>query len=469
VLTFVGWNAKKAYYHLAAARRAGETFTKFHVLAYTFDDAVRVADAAERAGIESQLTKGKAKNIPTPVRSMTIELTDAELRELLMVERDSLFAYMDSPIFCKGVALRGLFGEEAVRRALERRGYTVKAPLASKDVNGRKRKRGSESYDLRIVGKDGGKDERVEVKLARVTYNPYTRRWEVHFAGVKGELHDRLFLVVELPDSYRVFEWGGQNVSTNGQQAECKGNNVVVCGSRGETDFAAATKTVLQKMRDAGNTPVATFPFEHEDIKRIHETTTAGVEAYAASPLSVLSAASRGAVGEAVVRRVLARLGTYAVVAADSSLRVDGRARGENQAEYDLGLVEVATGARLRAEVKMGRGYWNTYGKCYLVHFPNVKPGLFDVLFIVLELPSGLHVLQLDAAATRVSKAGVVTEACGGTIVVSAPKDEEDLLEVETMMLKKLCYMHGAEYLAFLPYAEGCTFKWAVEAVRDAM
>ena len=247
-----------------------------------------------------------------------------------------------------------------------------------------------------------------------------------------------------------------------------QGDDVVVLGKRGQTDFAAAAETILQNMVDAGNEFVAKYSFEHEKIKRIHAIKTAGEDDYATSPLSVLSAASRGGVGEAVLKRhVLDRLDTYAVVAADSSLRVDGRARGENQAEYDLGLVEVATGARLRAEVKMGRGCWNTCGKHYAVQFEHVKPDLFDVLFLVLELPRGLHVLQLDAVA-RVSKKGKATEACGGTIEVTAPVGIEDLLEVETMILKKLCYYRGAQYLAFLPYAEECTFDWAVAAVRAA-
>jgi hypothetical protein len=467
VLTVVGWNASNTCYHLGVTRSKAKG-EPFNVRAYTFADAVSVADAAERAGIESQMSEGKAKNLPTPVPSMTIELADADLRDLLMVERDSLFAYVNSPIFCKCVTLRGRYGEEVVRLALTTQGHAVKAPLACKDVNGKKRARGTETYDLRIAGKGGGKDERVEVKLARLTYDPYHHRWKVHFAGVKSQLHDRLLLVVEMPDSYRIFEWGGQNASTTGQRRECLGDDVVVAGSRGETDFAAAAETILQRMRDAGNEFVAKYSFDHEDIKATHATTTAGVDAYAASPLSVLSHCSRGTVGEAVLKRhVLDRLETYAVVAAESSLRVNGTQRGENCTEYDLGLIQSATGARKRGEVKTGRVGWNTYLEHYRVQFARVKPGLFDVLFLVLELPSGLHVLQLDAAM-RVSKAGKQTEACGGKIDVSAPKDVHDLLEVETMILKKLCYMHGAKYLAFLPYAEGCTFDWAVAAVRGA-
>jgi hypothetical protein len=246
---------------------------------------------------------------------------------------------------------------------------------------------------------------------------------------------------------------------------ECKGDDVVVSGRCGETDFAAATKTILKKMRDAGNEFVAKYSFERPKIKAIHATTTVGVDVYAASPLSVLSSCSRGGVGEAAVRRVLERIGTYAVVAAESSLRVNGAPRGECHTEYDLGLFETATGARKRGEVKIARLCWVMPHNHYAVHFECVKPDLFDVLFLVLEAPRGLHVLQLDAA-TRVSKAGKKTEARGGQIAVRAPKDEHDLLEVETMILKKLCYMHGAKYLAFLPYAEGCTFDWAVTAVR---
>ena len=88
------------------------------------------------------------------------------------------------------------------------------------------------------------------------------------------------------------------------------------------------------------------------------------------------------------------------------------------------------------------------------------------MLFLALELPRGLHVLQLEPSrACR--KKGKATEACGGTIGDHA-RGHEDLLEVETMILKKLCYYRGAQYLAFLPYAEECTFDWAVAAVRAA-
>jgi hypothetical protein len=101
--------------------------------------------------------------------------------------------------------------------------------------------------------------------------------------------------------------------------------------------------------------------------------------------------------------------------------------------------------------------YWMDLHKRWVVHFKGIKKTNFDVLFVVFETPSAVHVFSTTASSTNSTRNGKRTLINGETLCLYAPQKLHDIEAAAAIILKKLVYGHNARYLARFDIDAKCT------------
>ena len=189
-------------------------------------------------GIAKKTPKYKGKGIRfTPLLARTVDMPTPDHTIKFAKYSDRLMAnvnphhytYMTSksPLATKGSKLRGTIAENVAKKHFRLDGYTISEPETSIRVDGRATSRGQETYEFGIE-KDGVEMRKQEIKLVRLSFNSFMRRWEAHFENVKFNLHDDTILVLEGLTSMCLFKWGGKNAQGNGKKEKAQGKKIVI-------------------------------------------------------------------------------------------------------------------------------------------------------------------------------------------------------------------------------------------------
>ena len=160
------------------------------------------------------------------------------------------------------------------------------------------------------------------------------------------------------------------------------------------------------------------------------------------TPLAKKSQVLRGAIAEAIVKRVYERELGKNVVAPEASTRVNGADRGEGHERYDFGVDDadggggaVATTTR-RVEVKNSRMTYTPSLQYWKLQFQNVKRDLFDDLVLVFEGFDALRVYRWGGKG--LTKNGKATVACGGHVHVCASRSQPNADASHAQLLGKM-------------------------------
>jgi hypothetical protein len=176
------------------------------------------------------------------------------------------------------------------------------------------------------------------------------------------------------------------------------------------------------------------------------------------TPLAGKSTALRGAIAEAVVKKVLTEMGKD-VRAPEGSDRVDGTARGEGCERYDL-LVDDA-----KVEVKNGRMVYAPSAQRWLLQFAAVKKSEFDRLVLCFEGFDGVRVYEWGGGGYGTN--GQREAASGGQVQVYASMSESDALAAHAQIVTKM-EEKGNALLKFVPYADPAyADTWATRTRTD--
>jgi hypothetical protein len=160
------------------------------------------------------------------------------------------------------------------------------------------------------------------------------------------------------------------------------------------------------------------------------------------TPLAAKSTALRGAIAEAVAKKVLIELGGD-VRNAEASNCVNGRARGKGLERYDLLVDGEAT------EVKSARMTYEPSHQMWTLHFKNVKKSEFDRLILCFEGFDGVRVYEWGGEGYGTS--GKSEAASGGTVQVCALCSQPDALAAHAQLVAKM-EEKGNALLKFVPY-----------------
>ena len=324
----------------------------------------------------------------------------------------------------------------------------------AKQRNGKKRKKNATSYDFGIVMADGTV-EKVEAKLARPCFNTYTQRWELHFEHLKIEMNDRVFLAVEASDALYVFEWDRKlkpGISTQGKSTS--GSKIQMYGPSGMTDLDDATTALLTKMRTK-NTLLFRIDYTDEKYHDLFTRNTKGGRLYKDVPLGTLSVVSRGHALDRIAQAVLAQWARCEIKEAPKTKDVNGKEVSSLRTACDF----LCNGQR--AEHKGSLLCWATTHEGFELKFVNIKPDNFDVLYVSLMTPRGIHIFSAPKEEA-VKHLGKPNRQGDSKLQVRAPRGKKGFKrfeDAETFLLKNMASKHtrslGFEYLSFVRFAEG--------------
>ena len=152
------------------------------------------------------------------------------------------------------------------------------------------------------------------------------------------------------------------------------------------------------------------------------------------TPLAAKGAPTRGTIAEAVVRRILERRGD------------DVRDRDHDSHD----LVRVVDGETRRVEVKAGRMTCSC--NLWKVVASNVKPKLFDELYLVFEGLDGLYVYEWGDHGLQGTEHSQEAKK-GGKVVVGGDEHVLDPVKAHAALLVNL-ETQGNTRLAFVPYTD---------------
>ena len=414
--------------------------------------------APEAAENNAYFTKDCACMTKSPKPEHVLEFSDV-LDDVVsgLGGSDALFHSKGFLMAGLGAKVRGTNAEQVVRQHLENTGTkTVDADVQTdaKRRNGAARGKNATSYDFGIVGADGAV-EKVELKLARPTFNTSQQCWKSQFENVKPALSDRVYLAVEATDALHVFDWNKETkpgLSTNGKSTT--GSNIAVCGQCHLIDLDAATAVLLAKLTEK-NTFLFRIEYTDERYRALFTRNTKGGRLYANVPMGTLSAVSRGHALDRIAQAVLARWEKATIAPAPATQDLNGQAVGDLRTACDF----LCNGER--AEHKGALMGWNTSHEGFGLHFEKSKPEHFDTLYLSALTPRGVHLF----AATKEQAAKFLTkpnQQGNCALVVSAPMGKKGLdhwKAAEAFLLKNLASAHarsmGFKYLAFVRFAEG--------------
>ena len=365
-----------------------------------------------------------------------------------------LYAQHCTPLAGKSTALRGAIAEAVVKRIYAtERGFEIVDAEAGTRVDGKARGENSERYDfgIRGVDEDGSwATFRIEVKSARMSYEPSMERWHLMFASVKRTEHDELCLVFEGLDGVRVYRWRGQNASTAGKSTKASGECIKVLASYHQPDATISHTQLVEEMAER-NELIKFVAYTDPAYADLWEMTTRTATTYDAVPMGTLSGKARGTMVENVVRSVMGRLG-HTIEDAPTSSCVNGAARGKDKTTCDF-LVDGQ-----RVEVKSSLMAWNKSDKGFGLQFPHIKSELHDTLLLAWMTPKSLHVFKHDGMS-GMSTHGKETEATGRQIKMYAPGGKKGYSvpsAAERFLLKHFKWWGCKnKYLARIDFADG--------------
>ena len=162
--------------------------------------------------------------------------------------------------------------------------------------------------------------------------------------------------------------------------------------------------------------------------------------AYDGHPLAELNPTRRGAVFQEWARQMLQRIYPTSIFAdANPGTCVNGQRRSRTQAEFDF------TMDWKKVEVKSAWLQWAESQNRWFFVFRNVKfphlvlpnKGSFDVLYLVLFSPKGLHLVEHDMR-TAIASNGRSTPVCGHNIHIGGARGAT-LQDSVDVILEKLC------------------------------
>ena len=108
--------------------------------------------------------------------------------------------------------------------------------------NGRDRSEHNSEADFTLDG------VLIEVKSSMMTYHTSEDRWQVHFQGIKPDLHHRLWFVVLTPLAIIVYEWENKEKKEAKSFVSHKGDSDSLASRRIEVSMDACVPKTMTKL-----------------------------------------------------------------------------------------------------------------------------------------------------------------------------------------------------------------------------
>ena len=320
-------------------------------------------------------------------------------------------------------AMRGCVLEAAAR------GFLMKLepnsimldPVPGEKCDGTRRAVNQAEYDWLHDGR------RVQCKSAQLSWRATSNSWLACFRHIKPELLDELLLVLYVPGQLLFFRHDCKTgLSSNGRTTAATGSFMYVYAPKQMQSISSAQACIISKLRSS---PSCTFlgglDTCSELVCQLLQTSASSEkmrleqEAFHCHPLQLEHPPSvRGILVQNIVQEV------------DSILHPYTSVKGERKdSPYDWCRDD------LRVECKHSRMAWNR--RRWVCRFSRVKQAHFDILYLALDSPAGLLVVEFRGAKF-LTGTGISQEVNGKNIEISAPIGKVQWSEAVATMMQKL-------------------------------
>ncbi|CAJ1349036.1 unnamed protein product [Effrenium voratum] len=323
---------------------------------------------------------------------------------------------------------------EAVARTLYQELYPasrMSSPVPGFDCNGSRRSAWQAEYDWLCDG------DRVQCKSAQLCWHGGRSHWQFQFSGVKLALLDRLVLVMYSPDQVLLVEHDGRNgLVATGVITATRGYQVKYVAPRGTTCHVEAVSSICTRIEQTGTCrKLFTLRTSHnivlQALSKHEQSSKYQLEslAFQHHPFQGKSPSLRGLIIQSMVQEVdrLLHPSLVAPMKGEYGSKCDWHHRGK------------------RVECKHSRIAW-AKGRGWYCRFSGIKPQHFDLLYLALDGPDALHILQYSGSA-YMGNAGVSSDTVGKAITVAGPARETDCRVSLEVIMKKLC-SSGSKHVA---------------------
>ena len=328
-------------------------------------------------------------------------------------------AYAGCKLAALTPSMRGFMLETVARGFLQQLepNSIILNPIPGERCDGFRRGLKQAEYDWLHDGR------RVQCKSSQLCWNVRQRRWQARFRDIKPGLCDELVLVLYVPGRLHFLRQEFQSGSFS------VGPSKTLSAPAGLEDISDATSHVKLKIlegltcRFLGMLDICDqLVGQALDVHTQRLKVTIEMEAFRSHPLGEgwhNSLSTRGIMIQRMVQEV-------------DSLLHPGATQVEGTT-YHSPFDWCRSG--LRVECKHGRIAWGQ--NRWLCNFAWVKQTSFDLLYLAIDTPSGLQILQFGGTKF-LSSTGTREEAAGKQIRISGPFGVRCWLESVNAMTKKL-------------------------------
>lgn len=344
-------------------------------------------------------------------------------------------------------AKRGKLCEDWARQALQKinpKSEVLDAEPGT-DCNGNRRGVHMAPYDFMMDGR------RVEVKGARMSFCRTYQQWRISFRHIKlpfgsrqlAEFDDLYFVIVRPSGLHLVKHDLCTGVSKNGRETETSGYKVQVAASRKDLGWEEALATILRKMCVEGGCVLLQSETFHQLQFAPQAEREAIQEAYADTPMFHMCSKQRGLQLQSMgfeVDKILNPQSAFGLIAEEAAL--DGRMLSASNASADW------IRDTFRVELKSSVLQFSRKTTQWFCRFQDIKPHLFDELWLAIYTPLGVHFYRSRSLETlHLVSRGVATKHSGFQVQVRGPPKEADPLQALQKIQEKIT-SKGCELLA---------------------
>lgn len=281
-------------------------------------------------------------------------------------------------------------------------------------------------------------ETRVQCKSSQICLDQATNTWHCRFTNIKPNLLDQLFLVLYTPNKlFFVCHDGGSGLTSNGGRTTSSGYRLYYCAAAGITCHQLATSCILERMEQQScrilDSICTSSQVVVDKLNSVLCTPKQQLErsAFMHHPFGDINPSRRGLIIQDIVQQIDESHHHIATSSVPGGSRFDWRRQD------------------LRFECKHSRMAWSSMDSWYC-RFSGVKPDCFDVLYLALDTPAGIHVLKVHGSKFLNSD-GLAEKCTGKDMKVNGPKNEKRWSVALDDIMNKLI-RSGSQHIA--------TVKW---------
>ena len=280
---------------------------------------------------------------------------------------------------------------------------------------------------------------RVQCKSGQISLDRLTQKWRCRFAAIKPHTFDQLFLVLYTPKKLHFICYNGRSgLVSDGSRTASQGYKLSYIVPASIKCPRLAKSWILERMQQQSCTIIDSLcTSSHLVVQKVNAamcTKKHQLEstAFAHHPVGDIHPARRGLIIQAIVQQIDESYHNIATFSASGRSPFDWCRDG------------------LRIECKHTRIAWCSFKRSWVCRFSGVKMDRFDILYLALDAPVGIHVLKFRGAK-YLNRTGVCEESIGKAIQIYGPRNETSWSVALADIMNKLT-KSGSEHIA--------TVKW---------